>query len=387
MKLYPLRTRIASFGAAALLVLFSLWSGVRAARSDDDDREVSGVVTAVAPAVDPDTLTLRTSSGDLQVTVTAETEFELDDDEPDDDGDDEGDGDDGGDDDEEGDDDDDDGDGEEDDEDDDEGEIRTDLALLVGRFVTIELEGDTLVAEKIEVETQFEVSGRVTAVSAPAAPATVTIKPAFDPAVTLTITVDTDLEVDDAELVDLTSLVGLYVEAEYDPATLAASEIEAESETDLSRGVVKSVDSESGAVVLSNGRRSVRFATRGYTDVDLDFQDSSVSDLRRGTRVVVEFKRGSGGVRVARQIDGHVSRTRSAAGTVSAVSVSSQTLLVRPARAGASPILVKLNAGTSLRLNGRRAALSAVPVGASVSLRGVSHDGLVVARNVTVRAR
>lgn len=363
--------------ALTLALIAGITTGVAA---DRDEERLLGVVTAVGGATLPTSITLSTASGEETLTLTHETEFELDDDDREDDELDalhEG----------EEDEDDEDGDGRDDEEEAEEDAFAGDPTQLLGLFVKAEFNPEDRTVEEIEIETEFETFGRVRAVDPVAA--TVTIEPFGGAPVTLTVTDETEVEVDGAEAAGLSDLAGRFVEAEYDPNTLVAEKIEADDD-DLAQGTIESVDPATGVLVVRVDGTSVSFAVTEDTDVDLDFQDAELSSLLPGHQVLIEFEE-EDGLLFAERVNAITPRAVPVSGTVATVSATSQTLVLAPRRrssgrnrAQALPLL-KVNAGTTVRVNGKRAALAAVPAGSKVRVRVVPSDGVYVVRSLIAR--
>lgn len=377
----PGKPRSGQIIALALALIGGIAAGAAAV---PDDEKLLGVVTAVGGTTLPTTITLSTAGGEEILTLTQETEFELDDDDRED-----GEFDalhDEHDEEEAEDDEDDDGDGRDDDEEEVEDGFALDPTLLVGLFVKAEFNPDDRTVETIEIETEFETFGRVTGVDPVAA--TVTIETFSGAPVTLSVTDETEVEVDGVEGADLSELVGRFAEAEYDPNTLVAKEIEAEDD-DLAQGTIESVDLAAGTLVVRVDGTSVSFIAAGDTEVDLDFQDADLASLLPGQRVLIEFEE-EDGLLFAEHVNALTPRAAPVSGTVASVSTASQTLTLASSRGrGRNRVqalsLLKINAGTVVKVNGKRTTLAAVPAGSKLRARVVQSDGVYVVRSLTAK--
>ena len=162
---------------------------------------------------------------------------------------------------------------------------------------------DTLEALKIEVEEpklsshvrvlleeleEGEVEGRAAAIDLDAR--TVTITPEEGDPVTLTVTDDTEIEVDDEEVAPASLTLGLTVKAEFDAETLEAEEIETREEVPLGdhlMGVIQAIDTGLGTITVApNLGESVTLTLPPGLSIEKNGdKEASLTDLQVGDLV------------------------------------------------------------------------------------------------------
>ncbi len=128
-----------------------------------------------------------------------------------------------------------------------------------------------------------EVSGTIFAVDTVAVPNTVTITPKDGgPNVTVNITLDTLIEVGGAAATVNDLAVDMFVEAEYDPLTLNAFRIEAESEEDEGEveGVINAVDTGLGTITIDSNGTLVTLIVDASTKIELNDAPAFLADLQ-----------------------------------------------------------------------------------------------------------
>lgn len=128
-----------------------------------------------------------------------------------------------------------------------------------------------------------EVSGTIFAVDTVAVPNTVTITPKDGgPNVTVNITLDTLIEVGGAAATVDDLAVDMFVEAEYDPLTLNAFRIEAESEEDEGEveGVINAVDTGLGTITIDSNGTLVTLIVDASTKIELNDAPAFLADLQ-----------------------------------------------------------------------------------------------------------
>jgi Cu/Ag efflux protein CusF len=151
---------------------------------------------------------------------------------------------------------------------------------------------------------ESEVNGTIVAVnpgSPPVTPATITIAPKGGGAnITLNITANTVIEVNDAiaTITDLT--VGMLVDAEYDPTTLDAFRIEADSEEDDAEieGIITALDTVSCTLLIpgpctvtitNSGGVSVTLIVDASTKIERNDATALLADLQVGDPASAEY--------------------------------------------------------------------------------------------------
>lgn len=231
---------------------------------------------------------------------------------------------------------------------------------------------------------EAEVEGQLQAVDLAAEPPTVTIA-----GVTLLVTESTEIEIfgTDATLADLQVYVGssAKAEAEYDPDTMVASEIELENET-RAVGTVTAA-SETGITISARGG-SVTVGVDEDTEIlvhDFDVTEALAGDLSLlvGLRVRAEYNTATG---VADTIE-VLARFRATSGTIVAVRPldGEFDLLVRGA-----VITFEVVDDTRIRLQGRGGTsdgtLAELAVGSSARVQHAQLGDLFVALDVRARA-
>lgn len=344
----------------------------------DDGSEVAGIVTAVSGTTLPFTLTLQTASAPVTVNVTADTEFEVDGHSEHEGGDDQG--------------------GGGDDklaahalrpaEHDEDPGTPLDPTQLVGLFVQVHFDPTTNDALKIEAETEFELFGVVTAVGGPKAPTTITVHQFRGADVTLNVTDQTQLSVDDKQVTDLTTLVDEFVEAKYDAATGDASEIEVKSDDHFVEGTLQAIDVAGLTMTINGPHGSSTIGISATATVDLDGQAATLADLVVGDKIGVQFT-GEHGKRLAQHIEAFTPAPVTLSGRVSGISTTAHTITVTKT-AGLSaaaartqkPALLKVNASTIILVNGHKSTFSAILPGSKVTTQYVHRHGSSIARKV-----
>lgn len=356
-------------------------SSVRPLQAHGIEFRASGEVTEVGGNALPNTVTIQTVDGPVTVAADEETRFELDDDDSvpeaeavrggggvhslhDQDGD-----------------------GEDDREQPDEDRFRGDLSQLIGHFVTSIYDPATLVTEEIQVESTFEVSGRVTAVRN----GSVVIAPFGGTTLTLGTDTETEISIDGAGAADLSALARRTVVAHYDPATLIAHAIEADTEDTVVRATVTGVEPTIGVLQARADRATATFSVPPGANVNLDFQDSILSELTQGDTAWVAYQAQPDGTRVAHRIDALTDGRLRTSGRISEVSIPSHTVLVasavrrgRTTRATQGKLL-KVNGGTEVTVNGRKSRLAWIPSGGRVTATFVRRDGWLIARTLAIQ--
>lgn len=367
---------VLSAGLVLLAACAARDSSVRPLQAHGIEFRASGQVVEVGGSVLPNTVTIQTTDGPITVTANEETRFELDDDDaPETEADgvrplhDE------------------DGDGEDDDEQPEEDGFRNDLSQLVGRFVTSIYEPNTLVTEEIQVESTFEVFGRVTAVR----DGSVVIAPVGGSTVTLGTDAGTEITIDSADVTNLSALTGRNVQAHYDPLTLVAREIEADTGLRTVRATIAGIEPTVGAIEVRSGRQRATFAVPPGANVNLDFQDSILSELSSGDTAWITYEDLGDGTLAARRIDALTGGRLQTSGRIGEVSESGHTIFIGSAvrRGRASQVrggkLLKVNGGTQITINGRRSQFARIS-GGRVTATFVRRDGVLIARTLAVQA-
>jgi hypothetical protein len=135
-----------------------------------------------------------------------------------------------------------------------------------------------------------EVQGMISAISGN----DVTITPGgAAPPVTVVVGASTLIEIEDASgtLADLA--VGQSVEAEYDPATLAAFSIDVNNEDGQGevQGTVAAVDAAAGTVTIApqGGGANVTLTVNASTELDVNDEGGALADLQVGMPIKAEY--------------------------------------------------------------------------------------------------
>lgn len=139
---------------------------------------------------------------------------------------------------------------------------------------------------------EAEVEGTITAIDTTAM--TITIAPEDgSPAVTLTVTTTTMIELNDepATLADLQ--VNMKADAEYDPTTMTAFSIEAESEDEEAQvsGTVGGVDLTANTITINpdGGGNPITLTVTGGTEIQVNGEDATLADVQVGMPVNAQY--------------------------------------------------------------------------------------------------
>lgn len=192
------------------------------------------------------------------------------------------------------------------------------------------------------------------------------------PDVTVNVTADTMIEVDGdhATLGDL--VVGMQVEASYDPATFDAFSIEADSEGEQDdahiHGTVAAVDTGAGTLTITpnGGGADVTLNVDASTEIEVNDVHGTLDDIQVGmpveaeydtqTMLAKEIKAGSGD-------DNH--EDEEVEGTVAAVDTGANTVTITP-KGGGSDITLNVTTETEIEVNGEPATIADITVGQSI---------------------
>ncbi|TAH49958.1 MAG: hypothetical protein EYC68_15405 [Chloroflexota bacterium] len=194
------------------------------------------------------------------------------------------------------------------------------------------------------------------------------------PVVTVNVTSETMIEVDDhnAALGDLA--VGMQVEADYDPTTMNAFDIEADSDGDDDDahviGTVSAVDAAAGTITIAptNGG-SVTLTVKSSTEIEVNDKHASLEDVQVGMPVKAEY---DSMTLIATEIEAGSDDDNDdddgdheLKGTVAAVNVAAQTVTITP-NSGGSDVTLNVTAGTEIEINDEDATLAEITVGAEI---------------------
>lgn len=201
----------------------------------------------------------------------------------------------------------------------------------------------------------------------------VTIDPGNGAAqVTIIVVAGTMIEVngENATLADLA--VGQVAEAHYDPTTMNAFEIEAETmsqgEDAHIVGTVAGVDTNAGTLTVTpnGGGANVTLVVTPATEIQVNDTGATLADIQVGMPVSAEYdatslvafeiKAGSGD---DNQEDNEVE------GTVASTDLTASTITITPSNGG-SPVTLNVVSDTEIEVNGENGTLADIQVGASV---------------------
>lgn len=218
---------------------------------------------------------------------------------------------------------------------------------------------------------QAEVHGTLSAISGNQ----VSITPSNGTAVvTVNVTSATMLEVDDrnATLNDLA--VGMQVEADYDPATLNAFDIETDSDGDDDdaeiHGTVAAVDAVAGTITIAptNGG-SATLTVKSSTEIEVNDVDAALVDIQVGMPVEADY---DSTTLIATEIDAGSDdddddddNAQELKGVVAAVNSAAQTVTIAP-NGGGSNVTLNVTAETEIEINDQDATIAEITVGARI---------------------
>ena len=343
---YPSR-RIVLASFVYLLVAVVGWvrlaGPVRAGAED-----VSGVVTGVNQGTLPATLTLDSTSGAFEVTVTEETVFTTAG-EPD-------------------------------------NTIATDANLLLGRFVRVTYDGGTGTASAVDVSLMFVNFVEVTRTSGSVGDGKVTVDTGFGGSLTLNVTDASGVTVDSEPVQSLGELRGVTALAVYDPTSLVALQIQGGGGVRRMKGRLVEVEPDPGAITVKSGGKNVTlFADSfGFGDelpgnITRDGQQVRLEDLQPGLDVIVDYGQDFDG-RFAVFIQAATPNPATETGTVGEPSLTTQTLSV----GGAAQVLT-ITPDTRIELKNKRVPLAQLPPGSQFKAKVVRRNGKNFVRTLTVR--
>lgn len=221
--------------------------------------------------------------------------------------------------------------------------------------------------EDIDSEGPDEDEVRGTIASVDSGAGTITITPDDGSSdVTLSVTADTEIELDDedATLADL--VPGDSVEAEFDPATLVAFSIEAESpdvEAEV-HGTITNIDLGSGSVtIMDEDGISITVNVTASTEIFLDGESAFLTDLVIGDQAEVDYNTLT---MEAGRIDAHTPEDKEIEGTITALDAGAGTLSITgecEGREESHSVDLTVDANTVITLDDAPATLSDLAVG------------------------
>ncbi|MFN3653264.1 MAG: hypothetical protein ACK47B_27090 [Armatimonadota bacterium] len=268
---------------------------------------------------------------------------------------------------------------------------------LWGRYVEATVAPETGAAATLDVGREFLVFGPVQRVTGAAAPARLTIEPAFGDPISVSVTEQSVVTVNNEPLEDLEELDDELAFVSYDPTSLRALSVSALGGFRRTRGRIESVDVDLAELVIrrSGGGSLFLLADLFPTIEDgseakilVDGAEATLADLRSGMEIVADWEEGE--PPLAYILQARAQATESLTGTVTGSSLTQQTLVVRPAgsRGQARPVteqLVRITPSTRITLKGKRVTLSRIPPGHKVSVTATRRGDISFARRVTVR--
>lgn len=222
-----------------------------------------------------------------------------------------------------------------------------------------------------------EVRGVISSVDTGAS--TITITPDDgSPDVTLTVTADTEIELD-GEDVALSDLVaGETAEAEYDPATMVAFSIDAESPDDEAEihGAITAIDLGLGTVTVQDETgNSVTVTVTASTEISLDEETAFLADLAVGDQAHVEYNTLT---MEANSIDAKSPEDQEIEGVITAVDAGAGTVTISGEGEDRDDedvvVTLSIDVNTQISLDDAPATLSDLSVGdeADASYNGVT---------------
>jgi predicted RNA-binding protein len=214
---------------------------------------------------------------------------------------------------------------------------------------------------------ESEVEGTITAVDTTAG--TVTIIPSNGtPTVTLTVSTTTMIEVNDnpGTLTDLQ--VGMEADAEYDPTTMVAFSIEAQSPGENAEvtGTVAAVDLTNSTITISPTiGSSITLSVTAATEIQVNDEEATLADVQVGMPVKAEYDTLT---LVAQQIDVGTGGTNDennadVEGTVAMTTTTSVT--INPEDNGPA-ITLTVDASTQFEINDAPGTIDQIPLGAQI---------------------
>ncbi len=214
---------------------------------------------------------------------------------------------------------------------------------------------------------ESEVEGAITAVDTTAG--TVTIAPSNGtPTVTLMVSSTTMIEVNDnpGTLADLQ--VGMMADAEYDPTTMVAFSIEAESQGEQAEviGTVTAVDLTHNTITISPTiGSSITLSVTASTEIQVNDEEATLADIQIGMPVQAEYDTLT---LVANQIDAGTSGSNDennadVEGTVAMT--TSTSITINPEDNG-TPITLTVDGSTRIEIDDAPGTIDQIPVGASI---------------------
>lgn len=317
-----------------------------------------GVVTAVEGTAEAPLLRLRTGSGQTTIEVSAETRYELDDDDA----------------------------VVDDRETATEAGFAADLTTLIGRFV--EARGDlaTDPADVVYVESTYEVFGAINAVAARRNPPVITMFVPYKGALRFTLGAEARVSLNGAAVPsnELLRLRGQKARVHYTPSGTVLT-VDAFTGVKRVQGRITLLDVDAGQLSVKQGRQTLTFQTNEETDLNLDFQDARLSDLKTGSDVIIE-QRPEGSQAALLVIHSRTPLPEIFFARAGQTSVSSGTLTVEGGTL-AQPSLLKINAGSRITFNGRPANLSRITAGNRIIVSAARRNGLGIVRSLDARTR
>ena len=202
-------------------------------------------------------------------------------------------------------------------------------------------------------------------------------------AITLLVLASTEIEVD-GEPGSLANIqIGMPVKAEFDLATLEASEIEAGSEegedeeddeTAEFEGMVTAVDTAAGTITLAakSSSGSVTLKVTAATQIEIDDQPGTLADIEVGDEAEAEYfvatleaKEIEVDAEGDEEEDDNEGEEAKVTGTVAAVDTAAGTVTVDPSGADANVVLT-VTAQTEIEIDGELGAIGDIEVGEPV---------------------
>ena len=214
---------------------------------------------------------------------------------------------------------------------------------------------------------EAEVEGTITAVDTTGN--TLTIAPSNGtPSVTLTVTTSSIIELDDnpAALADLQ--VNMHADAEYDPTTMAAFSIEAESASEQVEvtGTVAGIDLTGSTITITpTVGSSITLSVTAATEIQVNDESATLADVQVGMPVQAQY---DAATLVAQQIDAGSGGSNDGnhgdvEGTVAVTTTTSVT--VNP-KEGGTPITLTVDGSTNIQINDSAGTIDQIPLGASI---------------------